>query len=622
MVEYKEDKMANFVNPVSISSTKKILDQMINCVCKIKTINGGVSTGFFCKVNSMNFLMTCNHVLNEEYIKNNKELNLSLNNDKKLIKLDLRIQREIYSNKEYDTTFIELKEEDEVKNYLELDDNLFQVDEKDYYKDQSIYDLQYIEGAEIYVSYGLIIKINKYEINLFSDIHSCGSPILNLKNNKVIGIGNHSTRDKRYGKGIFLKYPLNDFRKKGFKIIKELGQGGFGKVNKIFSKLDNKYFAMKEIPLKGETEEKINNIKREANILSKFNSNLIVKYYDSYEEEENFYILMEYCDRKNLKDFLDEYKKKDILLEENIICNIIKQICLGIKNIHEKKIVHRDLKPENIFMNENMEIKIGDFGIAKQLSSYSTQINKNKGGSLYYTAPEIFDKGLYNIKSDMWSLGCILYEIFTLNTYFIDNFKREIKKIDNNIYNNRWQELINLLLQIDYNKRLDIGQVCYMVGKEISKDIINNNNKENKIICEIYINKNDLNKDVQIINSFENIKRGNKWKNKENDYKYENERELKENTKIKINGKLIEFAYYYKFTREGKYKIEYSFQKNLKNINHMFYGCDKLTSLNLSNFNTQNVTNMEHMFDNCSSLAKHNLITKDNKILNAFEKKK
>ena len=54
----------------------------------------------------------------------------------------------------------------------------------------------------------------------------------------------------------------------------------------------------------------------------------------------------------------------------------------------------------------------------------------------------------------------------------------------------------------------------------------------------------------------------------------------------------------------------------------MFYGCDKLTSLNLSNFNTQNVTNMEHMFDNCSSLAKHNLITKDNKILNAFEKKK
>ena len=257
------------IKPVNILSTKMILHQMINCVCKIR-INCGGFTGFFCRVNAMNFLMTCDFIIDENYIKNNKEIILSLDNDKEIKKIDLGIQREIYCNEQYSTTFIELKEEDEIKNYLELDDNLFQVDEKDYYEDQSIYDLQYIEGKEIYVSYGLIIKINKYEINLFSDIHSCGSPILNLKNNKVIGIGNHSARDKRYGKGIFLKYPLNDFRKKGFKIIKELGQGGFGKVNKIFSKLDNKYFAMKEIPLKGETEEKINNIKREANILLTF----------------------------------------------------------------------------------------------------------------------------------------------------------------------------------------------------------------------------------------------------------------------------------------------------------------------------------------------------------------
>ena len=608
--------------PINISSTKKILDQMINCVCKIEVSNNESATGFFCKANSMNFLMTCNHVINEEYLKENKEINLSLNNDKEHLKINLGIQREIYSNKKYNTTFIELKEEDKIKNYLELDDNLFKDDEREIYENSSIYVLQYVYGKEIHVSYGTLRSINNYEIEHLcsTEMGSSGSPILNLKNNKVIGI--HSTGIRKYNIGILLKYPLNDFKKKGFKIIKELGQGGFGKVFQIFSKFDNKYYAMKEIPLKGETPEKINNIKEEANILSEFNCDKIVKYYNSYEEKGKFCILMEYCKGKNLKNFLDEYRKNNTLIEENIIYNLIKQICIGIKEIHKINIVHRDIKPENIFMSEDMKIKIGDFGISKKLSSFKTQITTNKSGSLYYTAPEVLEKGLYSTKSDIWSIGCILYEILTLNIYFMDNLKRDIKKIDSDIYSNKWQELINLLLQIDYKKRLDIDQICFILEEKFTKCIINNDNKENKIIGEISINKGDINKYIQIINSFEHWKRENKDKDEKVDYKYENEKELKENLEIKIDGNLIEFAYYYKFKKKGKYKIEYSFKKNLTKTNHLFYGCDKLTSLNLSNFNTQNVTNMEYMFDNCASLAKKNLITKDNKILNAFEKKK
>ena len=202
-----------------------------------------------------------------------------------------------------------------------------------------------------------------------------GSPVLNLTNKKVIGIHKEEAKDDSNfygGYGTLLKYPLIDFRRKGYKIIKELGTGGFGKVNQVFSKLDNKYFAMKEISLKGESEENINKIKSEANILSKFNSDNIVKYFDSFQDKEKFYILMEYCNGKNLKIFLDEHKNNNTLIEEDIVYNIIKQICLGIKKIHEMKIIHRDLKPENIFMNENMQIKIGDFGISKQFSSYTT----------------------------------------------------------------------------------------------------------------------------------------------------------------------------------------------------------------------------------------------------------
>ena len=295
----------SYIEPINISSSKKILEQMINCICKIEVRNKKIGTGFVCKVNSMIFLMTCYSIIDEKYLKENKELDLSLNDGNAHIKIDLRIKREIYFNKEYATTFIELRKEDKIKNFIELDDNLFEDNENINYNSKSIYILQYLYRKEIHVSFGYINGINeKNEIKhlCYTDKGSIGSPILNLINNKVIGI------NIGLGYGILLKYPLNNFKKSGYKIIKELGSGGNGKVNKVFSKFDNKYYAMKEILLQGKNEKAINNLKKEANILSKFDCKNIVKYYDSFQDKDKFYILMEYCDGKNLKDFLDEYK--------------------------------------------------------------------------------------------------------------------------------------------------------------------------------------------------------------------------------------------------------------------------------------------------------------------------
>ena len=87
---------------------------------------------------------------------------------------------------------------------------------------------------------------------------------------------------------------------------------------------------------------------------------------------------MEFCDGENLRNFINKNMNNNTLIDENIIYNIIKQICLGIKEIHNKKIIHRDLKPENIFMNKNMEIKIGDFGISKELDIYKTYLLTSK----------------------------------------------------------------------------------------------------------------------------------------------------------------------------------------------------------------------------------------------------
>jgi len=139
--------------------------------------------------------------------------------------------------------------------------------------------------------------------------------------------------------------------------------------------------------------------------------------------------------------------------------------------------------------------------------------------------------------------------------------------------------------------------------KEIEEIIINNN----IIIGEINIFPDDINKDIQIINSFENHKRIEKLEDKEDDYKYENEKEIKENIEIRINGKKIEFSYLYKFIKEGKYKIEYIFKNYMTKTDFMFCHCTSLTNLNLSKFITQNVTNMSGMFYDCASLINLNL---------------
>ena len=131
-----------------------------------------------------------------------------------------------------------------------------------------------------------------------------------------------------------------------------------------------------------------------------------------------------------------------------------------------------------------------------------------------------------------------------------------------------------------------------------NNDMIN----RNFIIGEINIRSDDIYKFTRVINSFENFKRETNLSEQEDDWKFNNEKELRENIEIKINGKIMPFSYYYKFPVKGKYNIQYSFKKCLTKTNHMFWGCKSIINLNLSNFNTQNVTNMSHMFGGCNTL--------------------
>lgn len=262
-------------------------------------------------------------------------------------------------------------------------------------------------------------------------------------------------------------------KNKVYKIIGELGKGGNGKVYKVFDEKENNYFALKKISITNLSNEEIEIIENEAKILSNINNPHIVKYYDSFKDNDTFYILMEYCEGLDLKKYINDYKVKKKMINEKDIFRIVFNIYLGIKEIHKKNIIHRDLKPENLFLSTFNRIKIGDFGICKQLDLNNKYANTSVGTNVYM-APEVIKGETYNDKVDIWAFGCIIYELLTLKVCFeskslygfVDNItKKKHGKIDLTIYNSKWQELIDLLLNKNYKKRPNINELNVILIK-------------------------------------------------------------------------------------------------------------------------------------------------------------
>ena len=363
---------------------------------------------------------------------------------------------------------------------------------------------------------------------------------------------------------------------KEYKDIGIIGRGGFGIVHKL--ERDNKYYAFKKILITYLSKEEVNKYLEEAKILSQFNNKYIVKYYYSFIEKDYFNILMEYAGNSNLKQFIINHKNKDQLIEQNVIIDIITQICLGLKEIHKNKLIHRDLTPENIFINENNKIKIGDFGVSKRLDT-NNQYAFTNTGKHHYNAPEIEKGEKYDYRADIYSLGCIIYELFTLNEYYLDKLDEKECKIDTEIFESKWQELIDLLLKKDYNKRPSIDEVY------------NNYLIKNEIMLTLEINEDDIGEKIYFLDNYHN---------------HEHLKEMNQsNTKINIEG--INYEKFFVPKRKGIYNIKIVLNLLMTDCSYMFYRCCKIKSINLSKFNTKNVTNMSSMFCECDNLEIINL---------------
>ena len=244
-----------------------------------------------------------------------------------------------------------------------------------------------------------------------------------------------------------------------YEIVKELGNGTGTHIFLVTkNSSDNKnYYVIKQINLEGLSSEEKKTFKNEANILSKIKSEYVVKFIEDFEENNCYNIVMEYCEGGDLQKFLEERKK--IPLNDNFIWKLFIQIVIGLGEIHNMNILHRDLKTPNIFLTKNNDIRIGDLGIAKQLLRF--RFTNTVIGTPYYLSPEICKNKPYNEKSDIWALGCVLYELCTFNHPFEStNQASLIKKIleqnPNPIpttFDYNFNILVKQLLQKEKNKR-------------------------------------------------------------------------------------------------------------------------------------------------------------------------
>lgn len=158
----------------------------------------------------------------------------------------------------------------------------------------------------------------------------------------------------------------------------------------------------------------------EAKILEVLNHPNIVRFREVYKTKKGkLCIVMDYADGGDLQGMVKKRLKEKTssgkvnFMSENEVLDIFTQICLALKHTHDKKILHRDLKSQNIFLTKRGIVKLGDFGIARVLS-HTRSAAKTVVGTPYYLSPEIIKSESYNFKSDIWSLGVLLYEMAAL----------------------------------------------------------------------------------------------------------------------------------------------------------------------------------------------------------------
>ena len=208
-----------------------------------------------------------------------------------------------------------------------------------------------------------------------------------------------------------------------FTFLERIGHGSFGTVFKVKRKADGGLYVVKQVKIltmsRKEQEAAIN----EVRILASLNSPYVIRYYDSFIDGDSLNIVMELAENGTLSDALKRSRLKN--LPERTVWKYFIQLTLGIYHIHQRNIVHRDLKALNVLLDADDCIKIADLGVAKVLTTHLRAAHTGVG-TPYYLSPEVAQQKPYNAKSDVWALGCILYELCTRRHPFVASTQAQL----------------------------------------------------------------------------------------------------------------------------------------------------------------------------------------------------
>jgi len=198
-----------------------------------------------------------------------------------------------------------------------------------------------------------------------------------------------------------------------YKRQRVIGSGTYGKVYKVKCLDDGLEYVMKRVTLAQNSEADKKQAMMEVEVLSSLRHPHIVPYKECYwdEEEMDLCMVMDYCEGGDLYHYVQSRRKQGRKIEEDEAWLFMIQMMFALSYLHAKKILHRDVKSQNIFLS-NGKCQLGDFGLAKKLEE-SFELARTPIGTPFYMAPEIMEGRPYAFKSDVWALGCVMYEVLT-----------------------------------------------------------------------------------------------------------------------------------------------------------------------------------------------------------------